>query len=158
MSFPPLLSVRPLFNGCCSSIIQAPCSRVWVCHSFFLRNGSTNGTLSPTATESKPSVLPNCFVHLIHRRIIPQAISVRYGLFVGATCAPLVLAMMYIFGTFFFFFCIRLVLIAFLSTHCLPNCKDPGLPFGNRQPPYVQKGRTQVLPAVSSNWGRTPPR
>ena len=31
-------------------------------------------------------------------RIIPQAVSVRYGLAVGATCAPLVLAMMYIFG------------------------------------------------------------
>ncbi|KIM47332.1 hypothetical protein M413DRAFT_64121 [Hebeloma cylindrosporum] len=30
--------------------------------------------------------------------IIPQAISVRYGLFVGATCAPLVLLMMFIFA------------------------------------------------------------
>ena len=29
-------------------------------------------------------------------RIIPQAVSVRYGLAVGAQCAPLVLAMMYI--------------------------------------------------------------
>ena len=40
-------------------------------------------------------------------RIIPQAVSVRYGLAVGATCAPLVLAMMYIFGSqkyFSFFF------------------------------------------------------
>lgn len=32
-------------------------------------------------------------------RIIPQAISVRYGLYVGATCAPLVLLMMFLFGT-----------------------------------------------------------
>ncbi|KAF9527887.1 hypothetical protein CPB83DRAFT_369378 [Crepidotus variabilis] len=30
--------------------------------------------------------------------IIPQAISVRYGLFVGAACAPLVLSMMYLFA------------------------------------------------------------
>lgn len=32
-------------------------------------------------------------------RIIPQAVSVRYGLAVGAQCAPLVLAMMYILGS-----------------------------------------------------------
>jgi len=31
-------------------------------------------------------------------RIIPQAVSVRYGLGVGARCVPLVLAMMYILG------------------------------------------------------------
>ncbi|KAJ3508546.1 hypothetical protein NLJ89_g5693 [Agrocybe chaxingu] len=30
--------------------------------------------------------------------IIPQAISVRYGLFVGATCAPLVMVLMYLFA------------------------------------------------------------
>lgn len=30
-------------------------------------------------------------------RIIPQAVSVRYGLAIGARCAPLVLATMYIF-------------------------------------------------------------
>ena len=32
-------------------------------------------------------------------RIIPQAVSVRYGLAVGAQCVPLVLAMMYILGS-----------------------------------------------------------
>ena len=31
-------------------------------------------------------------------RIIPQAVSVRHGLAIGARCAPLVLAMMYILG------------------------------------------------------------
>ncbi|KAL6301017.1 hypothetical protein BKA93DRAFT_739362 [Sparassis latifolia] len=31
-------------------------------------------------------------------RIIPQAVSVRYGLSIGASCAPVVLAMMYIFA------------------------------------------------------------
>lgn len=33
-------------------------------------------------------------------RIIPQAVSVRYGLAVGATCAPAVLGMMYIMGVY----------------------------------------------------------
>ena len=32
-------------------------------------------------------------------RIIPQAVSVRHGLGVGARCVPLVLAMMYILGS-----------------------------------------------------------
>ena len=43
----------------------------------------------------------------IQTRIIPQAISVRYGLYVGAHCAPLVLILMFLFGTlppFFFSF------------------------------------------------------
>jgi len=31
-------------------------------------------------------------------RIIPQAVSVRYGLSIGAKCAPLVLGMMFILG------------------------------------------------------------
>ncbi|TFK48051.1 DUF21-domain-containing protein [Heliocybe sulcata] len=31
-------------------------------------------------------------------RIIPQAVSVRYGLSIGATCAPIVLGMMYLFA------------------------------------------------------------
>ncbi|KDR70055.1 hypothetical protein GALMADRAFT_255436 [Galerina marginata CBS 339.88] len=35
---------------------------------------------------------------VIFGEIIPQAISVRYGLFVGATCAPLVLIMMFVFA------------------------------------------------------------
>ncbi|KAF9475344.1 DUF21-domain-containing protein [Pholiota conissans] len=35
---------------------------------------------------------------VIFGEIIPQAISVRYGLSVGATCAPLVLGMMYLFA------------------------------------------------------------
>jgi metal transporter CNNM len=40
------------------------------------------------------------FARLSHtsNRIIPQAVSVRYGLFVGATCAPFVLIVMYILG------------------------------------------------------------
>ncbi|KAJ2917580.1 hypothetical protein MD484_g2835, partial [Candolleomyces efflorescens] len=33
-----------------------------------------------------------------HLRIIPQALSVRYGLAIGARCAPLVLGMMYLFS------------------------------------------------------------
>ena len=33
-------------------------------------------------------------------RIIPQAISVRYGLGIGASCAPLVIALMYIMGAY----------------------------------------------------------
>ena len=32
-------------------------------------------------------------------RVIPQAVSVRHGLAVGARCVPLVLAMMYILGS-----------------------------------------------------------
>lgn len=32
-------------------------------------------------------------------RVIPQAVSVRYGLGIGARCVPLVLAMMYILGS-----------------------------------------------------------
>ena len=32
------------------------------------------------------------------RRVIPQAVSVRYGLSIGAACAPIVLGMMYFFG------------------------------------------------------------
>ena len=40
--------------------------------------------------------------HLPGFRIIPQAVSVRYGLAVGARCVPLVLAMMYILGSPFF--------------------------------------------------------
>lgn len=35
---------------------------------------------------------------LLLTRVIPQAVSVRYGLSIGATCAPLVLGMMYLFG------------------------------------------------------------
>ncbi|PPQ83850.1 hypothetical protein CVT25_000909 [Psilocybe cyanescens] len=42
------------------------------------------------------SILVLCFP--VFREIIPQAISVRYGLSVGAKCVPLVLAMMYIFA------------------------------------------------------------
>ena len=33
-------------------------------------------------------------------RIIPQAVSVRYGLAIGAKCAPVVLTLMYLFGMF----------------------------------------------------------
>jgi CBS domain containing-hemolysin-like protein len=39
---------------------------------------------------------------LVVIRIIPQAVSVRYGLSIGARCAPLVLCFMWIFGTFLF--------------------------------------------------------
>ncbi|KAL9715597.1 hypothetical protein Ac2012v2_000039 [Leucoagaricus gongylophorus] len=35
---------------------------------------------------------------LLLTRVIPQAVSVRYGLSIGATCAPLVLGMMYLFA------------------------------------------------------------
>ncbi|KAJ7663470.1 hypothetical protein B0H17DRAFT_1211647 [Mycena rosella] len=35
---------------------------------------------------------------LVPRRIIPQALSVRYGLSIGAACAPLVLFLMYLFS------------------------------------------------------------
>ena len=38
------------------------------------------------------------FISLV--RIIPQAISVRYGLGIGASCAPLVIALMYIMGAY----------------------------------------------------------
>ena len=31
-------------------------------------------------------------------RIIPQAVSVRYGLSIGAACSPLVLGLMYLLG------------------------------------------------------------
>ena len=43
--------------------------------------------------------LPYSYQQSFDLRIIPQAVSVRYGLAVGATCAPLVLVMMYIFGS-----------------------------------------------------------
>jgi hypothetical protein len=33
-------------------------------------------------------------------RVIPQAVCVRYGLSIGAKCAPLVLALMWILGSF----------------------------------------------------------
>jgi metal transporter CNNM len=36
----------------------------------------------------------------LHNRIIPQAISVRYGLYVRAACAPLVLILMFLFSEF----------------------------------------------------------
>ncbi|KAF5346076.1 hypothetical protein D9756_010834 [Leucocoprinus leucothites] len=49
--------------------------------------------------ESKYSfVLMVDLLNPIHIRVIPQAVSVRYGLSIGATCAPLVLGMMYLFA------------------------------------------------------------
>ncbi|KAK0216343.1 DUF21-domain-containing protein [Armillaria fumosa] len=38
------------------------------------------------------------FSHRVVYRIIPQSLSVRYGLSIGAACTPLVLALMYIFA------------------------------------------------------------
>jgi metal transporter CNNM len=52
----------------------------------------------PNHTESKsaqPFLIPP---HSPTARIIPQALSVRYGLAIGAACAPLVLGMMYLFS------------------------------------------------------------
>lgn len=34
-------------------------------------------------------------------QVILQAISVRYGLYMGATCTPFVLILMFLFGKFF---------------------------------------------------------
>ena len=36
--------------------------------------------------------------YLFPYRIIPQAVSVRHGLSIGATCAPYVIGLMYIMG------------------------------------------------------------
>lgn len=52
----------------------------------------------PCITESELSSISKCCHLLIFPRVIPQAVSVRYGLSIGATCAPLVLGMMYLFG------------------------------------------------------------
>ena len=54
--------------------------------------------LMPCITESELSSISKCCHLMIFPRVIPQAVSVRYGLSIGATCAPLVLGMMYLFG------------------------------------------------------------
>ncbi|KAF7295132.1 hypothetical protein MIND_01051700 [Mycena indigotica] len=60
---------------------------------------SSCGTLYDCDCHLRRVCLGSCsaaYVTSIPRRIIPQALSVRYGLKIGATCAPFVLAAMYI--------------------------------------------------------------
>ncbi|KAF8798397.1 DUF21-domain-containing protein [Phlegmacium glaucopus] len=45
-----------------------------------------------------PAIAISTTAIVIFGEIIPQAISVRYGLYVGATCAPLVLILMFLFA------------------------------------------------------------
>ena len=52
-----------------------------------LRWPESTSTLDPSSKKAEQ-----------HLRIIPQAVSVRYGLAIGARCVPVVLALMYFFG------------------------------------------------------------
>ncbi|EKM60645.1 uncharacterized protein PHACADRAFT_246679 [Phanerochaete carnosa HHB-10118-sp] len=45
-----------------------------------------------------PAIIMSTAAIVVFGGIIPQAVSVRYGLSIGATCVPVVLAMMYIFA------------------------------------------------------------
>ncbi|KAG2024104.1 CBS domain-containing protein [Coprinopsis cinerea AmutBmut pab1-1] len=76
--------------------------RHWVLIVLLLGNVIVNSTL-PLFLDSAlggglAAVVVSTFAIVIFGEVIPQAICVRYGLSIGAACAPLVLAMMYIFA------------------------------------------------------------
>ena len=94
-------------------------------------------------------------------RIIPQAVSVRYGLAVGATCAPLVLVMMYIFGSqnlpnFALQSKKKFVLKSFSSSYCLANCETTWPCSREEWESYLQESGIEVVSSVPSNRPRTP--
>jgi hypothetical protein len=70
----------------------------------------------PQLAVSRPITDRAFFRH----RVIPQAISVRYGLYVGAHFAPLVLILMFLFGKF--------SLIPYFSSFCSYIQLDHQLP------------------------------
>ena len=86
-------------------------------------------------------------------RIIPQATSVHYGLSIGARCAPLVLGMMYLFGMPLFLDISSLANAVgiFDSANRMAHRQAPWLDTGHQRTPYLQKGRTQILPPISPN-------
>ena len=58
-----------------------------------------NQSYTPRLSESTFTPSPLLAKAKRHSRIIPQAVSVRYGLSIGARCVPVVLALMYFFGS-----------------------------------------------------------
>ncbi|TFY80544.1 hypothetical protein EWM64_g3468 [Hericium alpestre] len=76
--------------------------RHWVLVVLLLGNVIINESL-PIFLDSAigggvPAVIISTTMIVIFGEIIPQAVSVRYGLSIGATCAPFVLALMYLFA------------------------------------------------------------
>ncbi|SJL11935.1 uncharacterized protein ARMOST_15349 [Armillaria ostoyae] len=69
--------------------------------SYHILTGALPLTYAPhPILESTPSFLQStCILSIYTRhRIIPQSLSVRYGLAIGATCTPFVLVLMYVFA------------------------------------------------------------
>ncbi|KAF7340346.1 hypothetical protein MVEN_01953800 [Mycena venus] len=71
-----------------TAIGEFPCSHLW----FLCRAAS----IHPFYLSIFSTYLPS--ISFFPRRIIPQAVSVRYGLSIGAACAPFVLGLMYLFA------------------------------------------------------------
>ena len=99
---------------------------------------------------------PHCRIAYQEFRIIPQAVSVRYGLAVGAQCAPLVLAMMYILGPSS---STRWPVLAEAqsqtSTYRVARCQVARLRPRRRRNPHLQEGGTQVFLTVPPTRGGT---
>jgi len=89
-------------------------------------------------------------------RIIPQAVSVRYGLAVGARCVPLVLAMMYILGLSVSAPIPQLSLKpSQTSSHRVARRQITRSHPRRKRGPHLQEGGTQVFLTVPSARGGT---